>query len=266
MAESPPADSVWDPLLYQNKHAFVWEMAADLIDLLSPQPGERILDIGCGAGHLSAQIASRGAAVVGVDLSDPMIAQARQNFPPDKFPSLLFEVADAKELSFEHPFDAVFSNAALHWVKPASAAAFRMFHCLRPAGRLVVEFGGYGNVAHLISAMHAAAARFGWHFGNEVNPWYFPTIGEYAKLLESTGFDVTHAVLFDRPAPLEGPDGLLNWVKMFGQRFINAIPPNRQATFLADTHAAARDTLYRDGRWIADYRRLRIVARRPECA
>src|SRR5688572_29408085 len=147
----PPPGHDWDPDLYQSAHAFVWERAADLIDLLAPRPGERVLDLGCGTGQLTAQIAEGGATVLGVDRSPEMIAQARRNFP-----HLPFQVGDATTFSTDEPFDAVFSNATLHWVKPPAAAAARVFAALRPGGRFVAEFGGRGNVGRVCAALRHA--------------------------------------------------------------------------------------------------------------
>lgn len=141
MSQSP---QTWDPTLYQSAHAFVWQMAADLIDLLDPKPGERVLDLGCGTGQPTAQIAGRGADVLGIDRSAEMIDTARRNFS-----RLHFEPGDATTFTAGAPFDAVFSNATLHWVKPPEAAAGRVWAALRPGGRLVAEFGGRGNVGRV---------------------------------------------------------------------------------------------------------------------
>jgi trans-aconitate 2-methyltransferase len=264
MSENKSGDSSWDATLYQNKHAFVWAHGAQLLELLAAKPGEHILDLGCGTGQLTAQIAKAGAKVVGVDNSLEMVTQARANFPAEKFPDIEFEVADATKLMFERPFDAVFSNAVLHWVKPASEAALRMFHSLRPGGRLVVEFGGHGNVARVVAAIHAGARQVGVDFPADINPWYYPSIGQYAGVLERAGFDVVSALLFDRPTELEGADGLANWIKMFGRHFVAAVPAEKHEAFFAAIEQHARQTLYCQGVWYADYRRLRIVARRPE--
>src|SRR5262245_47515749 len=136
--------SQWDPALYQSSHSFVWERGRGLVELLAPQAGERILDIGCGTGQLTAEIAGAGAHVVGVDNSAAMIEQARANFP-----ELRFEQADVRSLKFDHEFDAVFSNAVLHWVQQADTAAAVMSRALKPGGRMVVEFGGHGNTQAL---------------------------------------------------------------------------------------------------------------------
>src|SRR5579863_1826995 len=140
------AKTGWNPTLYDARHAFVWEKARGLIDLLAPQPGERILDLGCGTGQLASEIASVGATVVGVDRSPEMIAEARM-----KFPELRFDVADARALPFAQEFDAVFSNATLHWIPQADQVIVGVVRALKPGGRFVAEFGGKGNVRILMA-------------------------------------------------------------------------------------------------------------------
>ncbi len=156
----------WDSSLYDDRHSWVWKKVGDLIDLLGPQPGERILDLGCGTGHLSAKIAERGAEVIGLDGSASMIAQARQNYP-----KLKFTLADARTFPFDEAFDAVFSNAALHWIPDARSVITRISDCLKPGGRLVLEMGGKGNIARILAALTAALEEAG-HAAR--NPWYFP--------------------------------------------------------------------------------------------
>src|ERR1035441_5817280 len=146
--------STWDPALYQDKHAFVWQYGRDLIGLLAPRSGERILDVGCGPGQLTAQIAAAGAEVTGIDSSPAMIAEARKNYP-----ELRFELTDAGRMAYDRQFHAVFSNAALHWVRDAEAAAAGMARALEPGGRLVVELGGKGNVQQLRDAISRALDR-----------------------------------------------------------------------------------------------------------
>ena len=165
--------SKWDAGLYDEKHSFVWKMAGGLLELLDAKPGERILDIGCGTGHLTAQIAATAAHVIGVDRSAEMIRQARAAHP-----SLQFEVADARELSFARPFDAIFSNATLHWITEPDRAVAAISSALRPSGRFVAEFGGKGNIAALIEAFHRAWKNLNLP-GPFPNPWYYPSLSEY---------------------------------------------------------------------------------------
>ena len=248
--------NTWDPTTYDAAHAYVFTLAADLIDVLAPAPGERVLDVGCGTGHLTSRIANAGATVVGVDASPDMVARAKANYP-----ALDVRVADVTALEVDAPFDAVFSNATLHWVREADAAARGIFRALRPGGRFVAEFGGVGNVSAVSRAIAAGLAAVGAPAFEYLDPWFFPTIGRYAAVLERAGFEVTLARLFDRPTPVEG--GLRSWIEMFGSAFLSAVPADRREAFFAAADAAAPPSLFRDGQCHADYRRLRVNARRP---
>lgn len=246
----------WDADLYESSHGFVHEASADLVDALDPGDGERVLDVGCGTGHLTARIAERAAGAVGVDSDPAMLAEAR-----GEYPDLPVVRADARRLPFEAAFDAAFSNAALHWIPGADApaAARSIARALVPGGRLVAELGGAGNVAGVVGAVEGAVREAGHDPGP--NPWYFPTVGEYASVLERAGFEVRRARLFDRPTPLDGEDGLRDWVAMFGESLLAPVPDDERAAVLDGVEERARAAgLYRDGEWVADYRRLRVVA------
>jgi len=247
---------MWDAKLYDGKHSFVWKHGASLVELLAPRPGECILDLGCGTGHLTAQIAATGAAVLGIDSAPPMVEEARANFP-----DLGFEVHDARQLAFADEFDAVFSNAVLHWIVEAESVVQGVVRALRPGGRFVAEFGGQRNVQSILAALLAGLRALGVE--GSVSPWYYPSVGEYTGLLERAGLEVTFATLFDRPTPLEGADGLRRWIEMFGGRFLERVPLDRREEFFCGVEAALRPLLWRDGAWFADYRRLRVVAWRP---
>ena len=160
------------------------------------------------------------------------------------------------------PFDAVFSNAVLHWVKPPEEAIACIRRALKPGGRFVAEFGGRGNVVAIISSLDAASGAIG--LGAWEHPWYYPSIGEYAPLLERAGLEVNNAMLFDRPTPLEGDEGLRNWVEMFARDLVDRVPADDRERFFRHVEDVARPRLHRDGNWFADYRRLRVVARRPD--
>ena len=248
-------DSKWDAALYDEKHSFVWKMGAALVELLSPKKGEHILDIGCGTGHLTAKIAASGAQVTAIDTSPEMIAQARSAHP-----SIHFEVADARKLKYRNEFDAVFSNATLHWVIEPEAAVVSIASALRREGRFVAEFGGKGNVAGLVSAV--ARAWKNLRLPEPLpDPWYYPSLAEYASLLEKHGLEVTYGLLFDRPTPLEdGERGLPNWLEMFGGPFLKALPEGLAARFKEEVEKEARYDLFRNDHWVMDYRRLRVVA------
>ena len=231
--------SDWNPLLYQSSHAFVWEYGKGLIELLAPQAGERVLDVGCGTGQLTAEIARAGAEVVGIDNSPAMIEQARGNFP-----GLRFEVADVTGMLYREEFDAVFSNAVLHWVREADAAAGAIARALKPGGRFVAEFGGHGNTRALLSAVYGSMEALGITQPEKYNPWFYPTIGEYAAALEG------------------GEQGLANWLGMFASRLTAPVPDERREEFqrLVEQHGSSG--LWREGKWWVDYRRLRVVGRR----
>lgn len=247
----------WNAQLYDDKHSFVWKLAAGVLELLDPKPGERILDLGCGTGHLTAKIAETGAHVVGVDRSPEMIAQARE-----RYPALRFEAMDARELQLEGPFDGVFSNATLHWIREPERVITGVAGLLRPGGRFVAEFGGQGNTDELLKAVKRAWTKLALP-GPLSHPWYYPTIAEYSGLLEKHGFGVTYAVLFDRPTPLEdGERGLRNWLEMFGASFVGSLPESAQEQLKDEIERELRPMLFRDGHWTMDYRRLRVSAKR----
>lgn len=244
----------WNTSLYDQKHAFVFEYGKGLIPLLDPQPGESILDLGCGTGHLTKTIAESGAHMVGIDSSVSMIEAARTAYP-----DLEFLVVDASDFSFSSPFDAVFSNATLHWVTEAERAVSCIAKSLKTGGRLVAEFGGKGNVATIITAVQQSL----WELMHieVISGWYFPSIGEYASLLEKHGLAVGSAFLFERPTKLEeGEKGLRNWIEVFGKSMFLNVPDAVKQQALERVEEKARGLLFKEGHWFADYRRLRIVA------
>jgi trans-aconitate 2-methyltransferase len=234
--------SDWDAARYQSRHTYVFRHGEALVDLLAACAGESIVDLGCGAGQLTARIAEAGARVMGIDRSPEMIAQARTNFP-----QVDFRVGDATDFAVDEPVDAVFSNAVLHWVRDAGAAADSVARALKPGGRFVHEMGGRGNMQAVL-AMVAEVA------GPVEIPWYFPSVGEYAPVLESAGFEVRMAELFDRPTEVAGENGLEDWLVMFGGSMGLSAEQRREIA------RRLRERMYRDGNWVLDYRRLRVVA------
>jgi ubiquinone/menaquinone biosynthesis C-methylase UbiE len=249
-----PIAGAWDAARYQEKHSFVWRYGASLLELLNPQPGERILDVGCGTGQLTAEIARAGAQVVGLDYSEDMLSDARKNFP-----DLEFVLGDASRFHFDQPFDAVFSNAALHWVKDADGAVASVARALRAGGRFVAEFGGKGNIATVQAALRAVLGPS----ADEQSPWYYPSIGEYAPILERHNLEVRNASLFDRPTPLDGENGLEHWLRMFMQTYLRQFSPQRADEVVCQLVEHLRPELYQNGVWTVDYRRLRVLASRP---
>jgi trans-aconitate methyltransferase len=249
----------WNARLYNEKHSFVWKLAEDLLPLLSPERGERILDVGCGTGHLTSQIAASGAEVIGIDSSPQMVREARE-----KYPEIRFEAGDARDIRLDESFDAVFSNATLHWIREPERVIASIGKVLKPGGRFVAEFGGKGNIQGLIDAFFRSYATLGLHPPANANPWYYPSIGEYAQLLEAQGFEINQATLFDRPTPLEdGQRGLETWIRMFGQSFVVQLPEDKMEPFLREVECHSRAALFREDHWVLDYRRLRIRAGKP---
>jgi SAM-dependent methyltransferase len=257
--ELTPA-SRWDAGLYDGSHSFVWKYGEELLELLAPRGGERVLDVGCGTGHLTAQIAERGAQALGIDNSPTMIEHAR-----GRYPAIRFRLADIRTFRSRARFDAVFSNATLHWVRPPEQAIRNIHDALRQGGRFVAEFGGKGNVHAFVGAICEALRAAGHPDPESLNPWYYPSLGEYAGLLEQHGFRVACGAHFDRLTPLEdGEEGIRNWLRMFAHSFLNAMPPERRCALVEDIERRLRPKLYRRHTWHADYRRLRIVALRED--
>jgi trans-aconitate methyltransferase len=251
-----PAETGWDSTLYDDSFGIITQLGAGVVELLAPRPGERIVDLGCGTGGLTAQIAAAGSEVVGIDASEAMIARAREMYP-----HLRFEVARGEDFAVEGLVDAVFSSAALHWMSPPDAVAASVARALKPGGRFVAEMGGKGNIATIIGAIYQALAEEGISREQVRNPWYFPSIGEYGSLLERAGFEVLHMQLFDRPTPLDDcPNGVADWLRMFGGAFLEAVPATRRERVQARVNELTRPLLEQNGRWVADYRRLRFMA------
>ena len=255
MSDGPAQPSQhWDSDTYAKNASFVAELGQPVVDLLAPRAGERILDLGCGDGALTQVLADAGVEVVGVDASESQIAAARAR-------GLDARVADATALTFEREFDAVFSNAALHWVRPPERAAAGVFRALRPGGRFVGEFGGAGNVGAIEAALTAALDRRGID-GRAANPWYFPTPVQYTELLESQGFAVRSAALIPRPTPL--PSTMQDWLETLAQPFFSVVPEAERAALKDEVAEATRAELMDgDGGWTADYVRLRFAAVKP---
>lgn len=250
----------WDADLYERRHGFVHREATDLVDLLEPMPDEDVLDLGCGTGHLAAAIRDRGATVVGVDRSAEMLREARE-----RYPGLSVLRGDARSLPFEQAMDAVFSNATLHWVPPdeADRVAAAVHTALRPGGRFVAELGGEGNVSTIADALETSLRDHG-HDPAGRRPWYFPSLPTYAALLGDAGFEVRYARLFDRPTPLDGGEsGLRDWIAMFAEAYLEGLDTAEREAVIAAVEDRLRPVLFEDGTWVADYRRLRVVAVRP---
>ena len=249
-------DTTWNARLYDDKHSFVFKYGEDVVQLLAPERGERILDLGCGTGYLTHLIAQAGTRVVGIDNSASMIQRAQAAYP-----DLDFRVMSATDFSFDTPFDAIFSNAVLHWVLDKESAVDHMAQALKPGGRLVLEMGGKGNVEEIVVATRKVLTRHGYYSNAAIQLWYFPSLGEYTTLLEKKGFRVRFAAHFDRPTELKDTEnGIKDFIKMFGNAFFNNIPDTEIDTVLAGIQEQVRPTNYRNGSWYGNYKRLRIAA------
>ncbi len=245
----------WDPERYRRWAAYVPALGREVIDLLDPSPGERVLDLGCGDGELTAHLAARGCRVLGVDRSTDFVAAARER-------GLTALQADARHLAGPElaagRFDAVFSNAVLHWIPEAAAVIAGVRRLLRPGGRFVAECGGAGNIATVRDALHEALRRRGVD-ASARDPWYFPTDGQYRRLLEAHGFQVAEIRLFPRPTPVPGT--LTEWLHTFAAAFLDPLDgPTRQQVEAEVSAAAAPALRGADGAWTVDYVRLRFRA------
>jgi trans-aconitate methyltransferase len=244
----------WDPQRYTKNAGFVAELGMPVVDLLAPRPGERVLDLGCGEGALTAKLVALGCEVVGVDASEAQIAVARAL-------GLEARVLDGHALDYTEEFDAVFSNAALHWMTRPDAVIEGVWRALRPGGRFVGEMGGHGCVATIRAALVEALDRRGIDGASRV-PWYFPTVEDYGERLARRGFETQTIKLFPRPTPL--PGDIVDWLETFAESFTRALPPGNRADYLAEVRERLRPLLSdEEGRWTADYTRLRFLARKP---
>lgn len=248
--------NTWDAQLYNEKHNFVYDYGMGLIDLLAPKSHERVLDLGCGSGELTAEINKLARSVVGMDTSPDMIVRAKEQFP-----SCDFEVGDATAFNFSKPFDALFSNATLHWVLDYKKAIANMHSNLADGGRMVVEFGGKHNVKTITDALRVSLGQWGYARQSELRLWYFPSIGEYTSALESQGFTVIFAQWYDRPTLLADEEtGIEDWLQMFAKPFFDKIPADDAIKIRKEVQESLRDRLFKNGNWYADYKRIRIVA------
>lgn len=244
----------WDPERYARNARFVADLGMPVVELLAPKPGERILDLGCGDGALTAKLVAMECIVVAVDGSAEQVAAARAS-------GLDAQVMDGEHLTFDSQFDAVFSNAALHWMHRADDVIAGVWQALKPGGRFVAECGGAGCVAKISAALTAALQRRGIDAAR-VNPWYFPTAEDYGDRLRTRGFAVTSIALIQRPTPL--PGDITAWLDTFAESFTAALPATQRAAFVDDVREALRPELCNaDGQWTADYVRLRFAALKP---
>src|SRR6516164_4883793 len=249
------ATQTWNPSRYAANAAFVPALGQPVFDLLQPRPGERILDLGCGDGVLTEKLVASGADVVGVDSSAEMVAAARKG-------GLDARVMDATRLAFDEEFDAVFSNAVLHWIKhDPDAAIASAYRALRRPGRFVGEMGGHGCVAAVTVALIVGLEKRGIKNAASICPWYFPTVDDYTARLERAGFIAESVQLIPRPTPL--PTGMFAWLETFANPFCAVLPEDQSGNYLDEVTEMLKPVLCDEqGRWTADYMRLRFIARK----
>lgn len=243
----------WDPAVYAKNARFVSDLGSPVVELLAPQPGERILDLGCGDGALTRKLAEMGCDVIGVDSSEPQVEAARKL-------GVTADVIDAGQLPYRDEFDAVFSNAVLHWIKNADAVIAGVHRALRSGGRFVAEMGGHRCVHKIRTALVEALNRRGIDGESRV-PWYFPTPGDYATRLERAGFRVNSIALIPRPTPL--PGDITGFLDTFAHSFMAGLSAAEKESYIREvTDILEPQLVDAHGVWIADYVRLRFSATR----
>jgi trans-aconitate methyltransferase len=248
-----PTAQTWDPASYARNARFVSDLGSPVVDLLALKPGERILDLGCGDGVLTKKLADLGCEVVAVDSSLPQVEAARKL-------GLNASVISGEELPYNEEFDAVFSNAVLHWIQRTNTDAMLacVYRALKPSGRFVAECGGHGCVHKIRTALVQALNRRGLD-GEARVPWYFPTPGDYATRLERAGFRVDSIALIPRPTPL--PGDIIGWLETFALNFLQGFSDETRNEYLREVQTILEPQLCdADGAWVADYVRLRFAA------
>ena len=245
----------WNATLYDNKHSFVAKYGEDVLGWLAPQKDEHILDVGCGTGTLTEKIAEAGASVTGIDASPEMIAKAKQSYN-----NIEFFVKDASNFSFDKSFDAAFSNATFHWIKNQQNLLQCIYNVLKPGGRLVYEMGAKHNIESIHNAVKKVLIDEGFAENTNIEVNYFSSAAEQATMLEKVGFTISNIIQFNRPTELVGEDGMKNWIVQFGQAFFKNIPGEKVENIIDKAAAILKETNYENGKWYADYIRLRVKA------
>lgn len=244
----------WEAKEYASNFNFVPQYGKGLIELITAPRGSKVLDLGCGNGTLTKQLADAGFSVTGIDASPELIALAKEQYS-----DLIFKEGDATNFILEERADVVFSNAVFHWIDREKQPLLLqcIANALKAGGELVCEFGGFGNNAKIHEGLSKSFAKRNMTYQM---PFYFPTIGEYAPLLENVGLQVRFASLFDRFTELKGENGLADWIRMFVKTPFTGISLETKMEIISETVESLKDILYQNGKWYADYVRIRIKA------
>ncbi len=244
----------WDSGLYDNKHNFVAEYGKGLLEYIPADKSQNILDLGCGTGLLTAELARKSGCVLGIDGSSDMIEKARKQYP-----ELTFEVMDALELPFDHKWDIIFSNAVFHWITDQELLLQKIHNSLKPSGKLICEFGAFGNIQTIEQGFRTVLEHLGHPYHSKFT---FPTDEHFGSLLLKNGFIIEELYAYDRPTPLnDGDKGLYNWAKQFFETDLKEFTDTDQDFILRKLLEKVRDNLWDGTSWVADYKRLKVIAR-----
>jgi trans-aconitate methyltransferase len=243
----------WNSNLYDNKHSFVAEYGKVMIDFVNVKKGQKILDLGCGTGVLTNELAKNGATVIGTDLSKDMIDKAKLNYP-----NLTFQVEDATNLSFRNDFDTVFSNAVFHWIPNQKKLLHSVYRSLKDNGSLICEFGAKNNISKIQTSFEKVLRQKGYSY---YSPFFFPSKEEYSVLLNQAGFEVKYVIEYDRPTPLaDGENGLRNWISQFFASDLLKFSDDAKEQILLETENICKNSIWENDKWVADYRRIQVIA------
>lgn len=245
--------SDWNAVLYDNKHGFVAEYGKGLLEFVPKNENQSILDLGCGTGILTSQLANFAGTLIGVDSSENMIEMAQKQYP-----NIKFMVCDALALPFEKQFDVVFSNAVFHWITDHNALLNNIYKVLKPNGILVCEFGANGNIATIENAFMKACRDLGYEYNSK---FHFPTSEHFADLLNKNNFIIDKIYDFDRLTPLkDNEQGLAHWMKQFFAFDLELMSKKMQDEIIKKVEDSTKKSLWNGNEWVADYRRLRVIA------
>jgi trans-aconitate methyltransferase len=243
----------WNSGLYDNKHSFVAEYGKNLLEFIPSDTHLRILDLGCGTGTLTRELSMRCDYVLGIDASDEMIEKAREHFP-----DIDFEVLDALKLPFNKEWDIVFSNAVIHWINDHDLLLNKIYNSLKPGGKLICEFGAKGNIETIEQGFASVLNKNGYAFNSKFN---FATVDKFETLLQKNSFIIDEIYDYDRPTKLnDGEQGLSNWARQFLASDLQKFSVQEQDVILNELQDLLKDKLWNGKEWVADYRRIRVIA------